>query len=174
MTRVPSHDLTVCPLDPGHDRQGFTCGNARLDRYFKTQAGQDARRRAAGVFVLVDPALPAEVLGYDTLAALSLAQGDVPGAARERLPRYPRVSATLIGRLAVAQVRQGRGLGAVLLLDAMRRAYASAATVGSSMIVVDAIDARAAAFYEAYGFLRLPEAERLVFPMHLVAQLPAG
>ena len=42
------------------------------------------------------------------------------------------------------------------------------------MIVVDAIDARAAAFYEAYGFLRLPEAERLMFPMHLVAHLPAG
>jgi GNAT superfamily N-acetyltransferase len=172
MAGAPSDNLAVRPFDRVHERQSFTCGVASLDNYLKSQAGQDARRRASGVFVLVDPALPAQVLGYYTLAALSLAQGDVPEGVRRRAPRYPQVSATLIGRLAVAQARQGQGLGPVLLLDAMRRAYASAATVGSSMIVVDAIDDRAAAFYQAFGFLSFPEASRLMFPMHLVAQLP--
>ena len=171
MEDAPSNNLAVRPLEAGHKRQEFTCGEASLDCHLTSQAGQDARRRAAGVFVLVDATAPDEVLGYYTLAALSLAHGDVPESARQRLPRYPQVSVTLVGRLAVAEVRQGQGLGAVLLLDALGRCYATAATVGSSIIVVEAIDARAAAFYAAFGFLRLPDSGRLIFPMHLVAQL---
>lgn len=59
----------------------------------------------------------------------------------------------------------------MLLADAVRRAYASAATVGSSMLVVDAINERAAAFYEAHGFVRLPESPRLVLPMRTIQQM---
>ena len=100
-----------------------------------------------------------------------LAQGDVPAAARKHVPRYPLVSATLVGRLAVSEARQGERLGAMLLADAVRRAYASAATVGSSMLVVDAISERAAAFYEGNGFVRLPDSLRLVLPMHAIQRL---
>jgi GNAT superfamily N-acetyltransferase len=60
-------------------------------------------------------------------------------AARRHIRRYPLVSATLVGRLAVAAARQGQGLGALLLADAVQRAYASASSVGSSILVVDAI-----------------------------------
>ena len=74
------------------------------------------------------------------------------------------VAATLLGRLAVAKSRQGGGLGGLLLADALQRAYASAAIVGSSMVVVDAINEHAAAFYEAYGFIRLPNSLRSVMP----------
>ena len=81
------------------------------------------------------------------------------------------VSATLVGRLAVSEARQGERLGAMLLADAVRRAYTSAATVGSSMLVVDAITERAAAFYEGNGFVRLPDSLRLVLPMHAIQRL---
>lgn len=170
----PGPDLSVVLLDDGHDRAGFTCGVESLDRYLRTQAGQDVRRRANGVFVLADRAEPARVLGYYTLCATALAPGDVPEAARRHIPRYPLVSATLIGRLAVTRDRQGRRLGAVLLADALRRALASAQTVGSSMIVVDALDEGAAAFYAAHGFVRLPDSLRLVLPMRTVERLVAG
>jgi GNAT superfamily N-acetyltransferase len=166
-------DLTIVPLDDGHDRAGFSCGVESLDRYLHTQAGQDVRRRANGVFVLTDKA-QARVLGYYTLCATALPPGDVPEAARKHIPRYPLVSATLIGRLAVAQDCQGQRLGAVLLADALRRALASAATVGSSMIVVDALDDGAAAFYAAHGFVRLPESLRLVLPMRVVERMVAA
>ena len=83
----------------------------------------------------------------------------------------PSSSATLIGRLAVARAQQGAGLGALLLADAVRHAYASAETVGSSMLVVDAIDERAAAFYVANGFIRLPDSRRLVLPMQVITRL---
>lgn len=165
--------MAVVLLDDGHDRAAFACGVETLDRYFQTQAGQDVRRRANGVFVLADKVQPERVLGYYTLCATALPPGDVPAAARKHIPRYPLVSGTLIGRQAVAKNRQGQRLGAVLLADALRRALASAETVGSSMIVVDALDEAAAWFYAAHGFIRLPESLRLVLPMRVVERMVA-
>lgn len=167
-------DLAIAPLGDAHDRTGFTCGVESLDRYLQTQAGQDVRRRANGVFILTDKADPDRVLGYYTLCATALPPGDVPEAARKHIPRYPLVSATLIGRLAVASDQQGQRLGAVLLADALRRALASAETVGSSIVVVDALDGGAAAFYAAHGFVRLPESLRLVLPMRFVERMVAS
>jgi len=168
---APRPDLRIESLAPHHDRTGFSCGVDSLDRYFRTQAAQDVRRKANGVFVLIEPERPDVVLGYYTLCATGLPHGDVPAAARKHIPRYPLVSATLVGRLAVSDARQGQRLGAMLLADAVRRAHASAATIGSSMLVVDAIDERAAAFYEANGFVRLPDSLRLVLPMYVIKGL---
>jgi GNAT superfamily N-acetyltransferase len=129
------------------------------------------KRKVNGVFVLVDPSKPAEVIGYYTLCATALAQGDVPLSAKKHVPRYPLVSATLVGRLAIVADFQGQGLGALLLTDAVRRAYASASSIGSSMLIVDAISEQAATFYEANGFVRLPDCLRLILPMQLIAKL---
>ncbi len=164
-------DLKVEMLAPHHERDGFVCGVDSLDRYLRTQASQDVRRKANGVFILVEAAQPAAVLGYYTLCAAALSPGDVPEAVRKHIPRYPQVSATLMGRLAISQARQGEGLGAILIADAVRRAYVSAATVGSSMMVVDALHDRAAAFYVAHGFLCLPDSLRLILPMRTIEQL---
>jgi GNAT superfamily N-acetyltransferase len=170
MTRLRP-DLKIEPLASHHDRDGFACGVESLDRYLHTQASQDIRRKANAVFILAELTNPNVVLGYYTLCATALPQGDVPAAARKHIPRYPLVSATLVGRLAVAQARQGERLGAMLLADAVKRAYESAATVGSSMLVVDALNDRAAAFYQAHGFLRLPDSPRLVLPMRTIEQM---
>jgi len=94
-----------------------------------------------------------------------------PEAARRHIPRYPLVSATLIGRLAIVTEFQGQGLGSILLARALRMAFANADVVGSSMVVVDAIDERAAGFYEAHGFTRLPDTPRLIMPMRSIAKL---
>ena len=168
---LPRTDLRTEALARHHDRDGFSCGVDSLDRYLRTQAGQDVRRKANAVFILVESNKPSFVLGYYTLCATALPQGDVPMAARKHIPRYPLVSATLVGRLAVSEARQGEGLGAILLADAVRRAYASAAIVGSSMLIVDAINDRAAAFYEGNGFVRLPDSLRLVLPMRTIQRL---
>jgi GNAT superfamily N-acetyltransferase len=165
LPRPISADLRIAVLNDAHDRGGFTCGVESLDRYFKTQAGQDFRRKANAVFVLSPEAEPERVLGYFTLCAMAVSQGEVPEAARKHVPRYPLVSCTLIGRLAVAKGRQDQRLGSILLADALERAFESASTVGSSMVIVDALDVVAANFYGAHGFVRLPESRRLVLPM---------
>lgn len=170
---LPRPDLKIEALAAHHDRDKFSCGVDSLDRYLRTQAGQDVRRRANGVFVLIAASDIKTVLGYYSLCATSLPQGDVPEAARKHVPRYPLVSATLVGRLAVSRTRQGEGLGSLLLADAVQRAYTSAETVGSSMLIVDALNERVAAFYESFGFQPLPESLRLVLPMRLIEELLA-
>ncbi len=165
----------IDPLGKQHDRQGFTCGVESLDGYLKTQASQDMKRKSTAVFIL-SPAgspknIPTTVLGYFSLSAYALEQDLIPEAARRHLPRYPMVGATLIGRLAVASAWQGRGLGAVLLAEALRKAYDNATVIGSSMVVVDALDEGAGSFYERHGFLKLPDSMRLILPMWTVAEI---
>jgi len=173
---VATHaEMRVDPLDAKrHDRASFSCGVSSLDAYLKTQASQDLRRKANAVFVLVENAEPDVILGYFTLCACGIAPGVIPEAVHKHLPRYPQISATLIGRLAVAEAHQGRGLGGALLVRALRKAYDSADMVGSSMVVVDAMNESAARFYAAHGFLRLPESARLVLPMHTIGALFAS
>lgn len=171
MARQASGDLRIVPLASTHDRASFSCGVDSLDAYLKTQAGQDVRRKVNAVFVLIAPNSPTRVLGYVTLCATALTQGNIPEPTRKHIPRYPLVSATLIGRLAVAKEQQGRGLGGILLAHALRKAYESASSVGSCMVIVDAIDEHAAGFYAAHGFVRLPESMRLILPMRTIEKL---
>jgi len=167
MEKRPSEGLRIVLLDKEHDRSSFACGVKSLDRYLQTQAGQDVRRKANAVFILSERGEPARILGYHTLCAMAFSPGDVPDAARIHIPRYALVTATLVGRLAVAMDRQGQSLGAVLLADALQRAFESANMVGSSMVLVDALDEPAAGFYAAHGFVRLPDSLRLALPMRL-------
>ncbi|WOJ88383.1 GNAT family N-acetyltransferase [Methylocapsa polymorpha] len=174
MAKRPSEDLRIGLLDEEHDPGSFICGVAILDRYRKTQATQEVRRKTNAEFILSDRGEPAYILGCYTLCAMAISQGEIPEAARNHVPRYPLVGATLICRLAVAKERQGQRLGAVLLADALLRAFESASTVGSSMVVGDALDESAGGFYVAHGFVRLPDSLRLVLPMRLASGTAKG
>ena len=154
-----------------HDREAFTCGVESLDSYLKTQASQDMRRKANAVFVLVPEGTSSTVAGYFTLCAYGLSPGAIPEAAQKHIPRHPVVGATLIGRLAVSKTYQGARLGSILLAKALHKAYENASFVGSSMVVVDAIDDRAVRFYQAHGFIKLTESMRLILPMRTIAEL---
>src|ERR1700692_4263253 len=171
MTGRAAYEFRLEPLAKRHDRIAFSCGVQSLDHYLKTQASQDMRRKANAVFVMWGARAPTRIVGYFTLCAHTLPQDAVPEAARKHIPRYPLVSATLIGRLAVDKGNQGRGVGAVLLVRALRMAYENTSVVGSSMIVVDAMDEQAACFYEAHGFIRLAGSMRLVLPVPTTASL---
>jgi GNAT superfamily N-acetyltransferase len=156
------------PLGDQHDRAAFSCGVDALDRYFRMQAGQEGRRRVASCFVLA--AADGSVAGYYTLSATSIALLDLPLTLAKRLPRYPVVPATLMGRLAVHQDRHGQGLGELLLLDAFSRTLRS--DIASYAFVVDAKDDAAQAFYQRYGFMPLAGAGRRLFlPLAEIALL---
>ena len=123
-----------------------------LDRYLREQAGQDARRRVAAPFVATPDG--ATVLGFYTLSATSIELTDVPPPLAKKLPRYPRLPATLLGRLATDVSARGIGLGRLLLVDAITRAVRS--EIASFAMVLDAKDEDAASFYAREGFVRLP------------------
>lgn len=162
-------DFRTEPLGSQHDRAAFDCGTDELNRYLRTQATQDVRRKASTVFVMVQIEEPSRICAYFTLSACSLALGEIPQQLLRHLARYPQVSGTLLGRLAVDRSRQGQGSGKLALGQALRMAYENAAVIGSSLVIVDAIDETAAAFYQRRGFLRLPDSLRLIVPMRSVA-----
>ena len=163
--------ITVEPLGRQHDRTAFHCGAEALDRYLKQQARQDADKRVAAPFVAVR--LPdTVVLGYYTLSASVLTLTDLPDELARKLPRYPQLPVTLLGRLAVDQSAKGQGLGEHLLLDALHRSLAHADQIAAMAVVVDAKDESAAAFYRHYGFIPLQtQPSRLFVPMRSIAQL---
>ena len=160
--------MRIALLDDHHDRTTFECGVETLDRYFRTQASQDARKRVSSCFVLTGNEV--SPLGFYTLAATSIALSDLPPPLAKRLPRYPSMPATLLGRLAVDRRHRGRRLGEHLLLDAFRRALQN--EIATYAFVVDAKDDAAASFYAAYDFMPLTAGGRRLFlPMALIAGL---
>jgi len=160
------------PLGREHDRTAFFCGKAVLDNYLKRQAGQDARRHVAAPFVLVEREDGQTVLGYYTLSAFSVHPGDLPEETAKKLPHYPAVPATLLGRLAVDQTCRGQGAGEFLLMDALYRAYEQSVEIVAAAIVVDAIDDDAWRFYRHFDFIPFPaRRDRLFLPMRTVAAL---
>ena len=156
------------PLASSHDRSSFQCGVAALDDYLVRQASQDVRRRVAAVFVMVRDELPNRVIGYYTLSSFAIQTIDLPLELTAKLPRYPTTPATLIGRLARATGE--RGLGGLLLADALKRIFASTREVASALVVVDAKGAAAIEFYRKHGFISFKHTpQKLFLPMQTIA-----
>lgn len=160
--------LRVEALGPHYDRSGFASGVEPLDKYFWTQAGQDARKNIAAPFVLVLP--DGTIAGYYTLSSTSVQLGELPEQTARKMPRYPLVPATLLGRLAVDRRQQGKGYGRFLLADALYRAARS--DIASFAVIVDAKDDGASRFYERESFLPFPDQPMKLFrPMADMKQL---
>ncbi len=173
MPSVPrSLSLVFEPLAKHHDRAAFSCGNKSLDRYLKERASQDARRQIAAPFVVVSKTDTQTILGYYTLSSFGIVLGALTANIVKKLPSYPTVPATLLGRLAVDQSHHGQGLGGDLLIDALRRAFAQSSQIAAYAVVVDAIDQKAISFYKNYGFLPFPDnPNRLFLPMKTIGNL---
>lgn len=168
MTQPELSHLRIEPLASHHDRAGFDCGVEPLNRYLKLQAGQDVRKNIAAPFVLV--AGDGVVGGYYTLSASALILTELPSELTRKLPRYPQIPATLLGRLAVDRRYRGEGYGRFMLADALFRAARS--QIASFAVVVDAKDAVARSFYERESFLPFPDQPMKLFrPMADIKRL---
>lgn len=162
--------LVIKPLGSHHDRTAFSCGEPALDTYLQRQATQDIRRRVAQVFIAVGDEAQ-KIAGYYSLSAASFEKDELPSALARRLPHYP-VPAAVLGRLAIHREHQGRGLGEMLLLDAIRRVVRASTTIAVYAIIVDAKNERAHAFYERYGFRAFAsEPRRLFLPLETFEKL---
>ena len=153
--------VTIEPLGKHHDRAGFFCGQADLDDWFRRRASQDEKRNLARVFVGVDSDLG--VVGFYSLSTFTLALADLPQDIARKLPRYGAIPAALIGRLGRDERVRGRGIGELLLADAVRRILSAGRSVAVFAIVVDAKDERARTFYHAFGFTPFPTRPGRVF-----------
>lgn len=143
-----------------HERDTFSCGVESLDRYFRARARQDRDKYAAAVFVM---AAGCNVIGYYTLSSYTIGPGELPDELIRKLPRYPSLPATLIGRLAVDERYHRKGFGEELLLDALKRSFTNTSEIGSLAVVGEAESDKAIEFYEAYGFIQFPDHRNKLF-----------
>jgi GNAT superfamily N-acetyltransferase len=160
--------LVVRHLTSGHRRDGFDCGQPKLNTYVEQYAWQHERRRISRTFVLLaEPDL--KVLAFYSLAASGVAFEQMP--ASEKLPRYP-VPVIKLAQLGVDKSILGRGWGKFLLLDALGRAERISREVAAYAVEVDAIDDSARKFYEHFGFTSLlDDAHHLYCTMKKIALL---
>ncbi len=153
------------------NRRDFNCGEEVLNQYFRERITQDVRRRIATAFIAqsTDTKKPSgRIAGFYTLSACHVLLDGLDDDWRSRLPRYPNVPSVLIGRLAIDSRYQGRGLGGALLVDAASRA--SRSSIGVHMLVVEAKNDAAIAFYQHHGLRQcLNEQNRLFIPLSTFA-----
>jgi GNAT superfamily N-acetyltransferase len=154
---------TFRALDPHDDRRAFDCGRDSINRWFREQAGQAARKGTAATTVGLDNGT-GRIASFYALVAHRLELEGLPADATGPRRGYP-MPAILIAQLGVDVTSQGRGVGRATLLDALARLAVVSVGVGFEAVIVGAIDDRAAAFYAAHGFHPLTsDLRRLALP----------
>jgi len=159
---MPDLKYEIHPLDKTYKKAIFSCGIDALDGYLQTQAGQDARRGVTATYVLT-AAKSKLIAGYYMLSATSIALNALPEEIVKKLPRYPTLPATLLGRLAIDKKYTKQGLGELLLIDALKRSLNASKQIGAMAVIVDPKDDHATQFYLHYGFMRFPKRKDRLF-----------
>jgi hypothetical protein len=139
-------EWTIEQLDKTQERDSFSCGKESLDQFLKQYASQYQRKRIGRTFVLVRTDSK-QILGYYTIAMGNIAFETLPKSTtkKAKLPNHP-IPVALLGRLAMDSTLQGKGLGALLLMDVFHRVLKIVDEVGCFAIVVTAIDDDAVRF----------------------------
>jgi len=158
--------LRVESLEPSHDLSKFTCGNVQLDEWLRAHAllatGQGTR-----TYVVVDD--DDAVVAYFAIAPHVVDRADTPKKLARGAPR--QIPSILLAKLALSESLHGHGLGSELLVHALQTIVGAARTAGGKLVVVDAIDDAAVAFYVHHDFAPLPNRpDRLVIKMSTVAK----
>ena len=135
-------------LSPDHQVSSFACGESTLDEWLKRRALGNQTSGASRTFVAANDQL--EVMAYYALAAGAVAHQDATRKVRQNMP--DPVPVLILGRLAVDQQIHGQKLGGALLQDAFKRSLLVAQNTGVRALLVHALNDRASAFYQHYGF----------------------
>ncbi|MEA3496644.1 MAG: GNAT family N-acetyltransferase [Bacteroidota bacterium] len=156
-------------LNPIHRKMEFSCGKDILDKYLHQQANQDIKRKLTVCFVLTDSEI---IKGYYTISNNSISQEIVPPKLRRKLPNsYTSIPVTLLGRLAIDKKFQRKGIGKILLIDALKRCYIISKSIGSFAVIVDPLDNDAENYYEKFGFIKLPDSGKMFLSMITIKSL---
>jgi GNAT superfamily N-acetyltransferase len=146
------------PLTADHDFSAFDCGEAALNDWLRHQALKNESRFSRTYVVCADK----QVAAYFCIAAGAVERMAAPGKVRRNAPSNIPVS--VIGRLAVSIDHAGKGLGADMLSDALRRIALASQSIGIGAVLVHAKDEAAKRFYMRYAeFIEYPADSRTLF-----------
>lgn len=143
------------PLAREHPINGFESGEGSLDVWLVRHSRSAAGVGSAKTYVVTDAEQEGRVVGYYALSGASLDRRDATERAAKGLGRHP-VPAVLLARLAVDVSVQGKGIGTMLLQDAMARAHSVSEEIGIRLLLTHALDDSARAFYMRFGFEQSP------------------
>lgn len=124
-----------------YDRSSFDCGEPELNDYLTQYISQDVKRKVTTPYLAVEESTQ-RVIGYYTIASAQVAC---------KVGIYP-VPCARIGRLAVDLNTQGMGVGAELLIHAVKTAEKTSKAIAIKAVIVDAMNQKAEGFYQHYGF----------------------
>jgi GNAT superfamily N-acetyltransferase len=145
-------------LSDAYRFDGFDCGKEPLNDWLGSQARRAQVAGTAKTFVWTLPR-DCQVVAYFSIAPTQVIRSDLPSA---RLAGgYSLIPGYLLARLALARSLHGQGLGQQLLLDALSRIVEAAGRGGGRLVVVDAIDESAHAFYRRHDFVSVTGSQRL-------------
>lgn len=136
-----------------HPRRLFRCGEEAVDGWLATKALQHQDKHLSVTKVLLDDA--GAVAGYYTLATGQVDFGDLPAELTRRLPRR-LLPVAVLAWLGVSAAHQGRGLGRLLLAQALRDCHEAGQTFAFIAVILDCISDAAKAFYRQWDFKELP------------------
>lgn len=154
------------PLATEHDLSDFDCGEPALNDWLRGRALKN-ESRFSRTYVLCEGMC---VVAYYCISAGAVQRAATPGILRRNAPDAIPVS--VIGRLAVSRSHVGKGLGADLLADALRRIAFASQSIGIAAVLVHAKDDSARRFYlRCAEFLEYPADSRILFlPMETVVK----
>ncbi len=150
------------PLASRHDISQFSSGVPTLDAWLRGKARLNKARGGARTYVACDGD---RVAGFYSLAASSVERRRVSSRVGRNMS--DPIPVILLGQIAVDEAYRGRRLGSDLLVDTARRSLAASGTVGARAVIVQAIDERASAFYERFGFRPFSEREPLMSALRM-------
>ena len=156
------------PLTPAHRLDEFSCGKPSLDRWLKTRALSNQEKGFTAVIVVHEAQ---RVIGYYGLAPTAIVPSRLPRSIRTGQPPDP-VPCLLLGQLATDQNWIGKGVGTGLLKHALERCVAAAGLIGGRALIVNAVDAEAAAFWGRRGFI--PSKDDPLIPFRSIADIAAS
>jgi GNAT superfamily N-acetyltransferase len=150
----PDRNITAPePLAERHDVADFDSGEPTLDEWLRRRALANAEIAASRTYVICE-AGPRKVVGYYAVCMGHVLNREAVGSMRRNMPMH--IPAVVLGRLAVDAAWQRKGLGRLLLQDAVERSRRAADLVSARLVIVHAISPAAETFYVANGFSRLP------------------
>jgi GNAT superfamily N-acetyltransferase len=138
---------SVEPLSDGHDFSSFHCGRPELDEWL-TRHARNASGQGTRTYVLFGD--DRVLAGYFAIAPHLVEREELPPGIGRGAPS--KIPAVLLAKLALHERLHGQGLGAELLVCALRSIVTAARAAGGKLIVVDAIDEVAASFYRRHDF----------------------
>lgn len=150
-------------LDKSFNRDNFDCGSLELNNFLKTKARQNQSAGFNRTFIAIARGDKSKVvLGYYSLSMGEIDLTSLPENLAKKLPRHS-VPVARMGRLAVDISTKGKGLGKLLMVDAMKRVQTACELIGVFALLVDAKDDSAKKFYLKYGFISLIDEPMTLF-----------